>query len=142
MLAQLQLASSSNGDDATPSGGSSSSGSTTAKTDEEQQAQASGAQWKRLQSLMMQLRKCANHPYLFEDADPGPTDERLVEASGKLRVLDRLLPKLQAAGHRCVLFSQFTSVLDVLEDYLNYRDYAFCRLDGGTNRVQRTVRAN
>ena len=89
---------------------------------------------------MMQLRKCTNHPYLFEEADPGPTDERLVEASGKLRVLDRLLPKLQAAGHRCVLFSQFTSVLDVLEDYLNYRGYAFCRLDGGTNRVQRTVR--
>ena len=44
--------------------------------------------WKKLQSLMMQLRKCANHPYLFDGADPAPgtTDERIVEASGKLQV--------------------------------------------------------
>jgi SWI/SNF-related matrix-associated actin-dependent regulator of chromatin subfamily A member 5 len=88
---------------------------------------------------MMQLRKCANHPYLFDGADPGPTDERLVEASGKLKMLDRLLPKLHAAHHRCVVFSQFTQVLDVLDDYMTLRGYKFCRLDGGTNRVQRTV---
>jgi SNF2 family DNA or RNA helicase len=55
------------------------------------------------------------------------------------QVLDRLLPKLQAAGHRCVIFSQFTTVLDILDDYLNFKEIKFCRLDGGTNRVQRTV---
>ena len=53
----------------------------------------SKASWKKLQSLMMQLRKCANHPYLFDGADPAPgtTDERIVEASGKLQVPSSLL---------------------------------------------------
>ena len=101
---------------------------------------ATGA-WKKLQSLLMQLRKCCNHPYLFEGADPNPgvTDDAFVEASGKLHVLDRLLTKLKARGHRVVLFSQFTSTLDVLDDVLRLRGYEFSRLDGGTNRVQRTV---
>ena len=97
--------------------------------------------WKKLQSLLMQLRKCCNHPYLFEGADPDPgvTDESLIEASGKVHVLDRLLTKLKARGHRVVLFSQFTTTLDLLDDVLRFRGYEFSRLDGGTNRVQRTV---
>ena len=97
--------------------------------------------WKKLQSLLMQLRKCCNHPYLFEGADPDPgvTDESLIEASGKVHVLDRLLTKLKDRGHRVVLFSQFTTTLDLLDDVLRYRGYEFSRLDGGTNRVQRTV---
>ena len=70
------------------------------------------------------------------------TDEAIVEASGKMQVLDRLLPKLKANGHRVVLFSQFTTVLDLLDDYLRMRGYRFCRLDGGTNRVQRTIDIN
>ena len=52
------------------------------------------------------------------------------------QVLDRLLAKLYAGGHRVVLFSQFTSMLDVLDDVLRMRGYEFSRLDGGTNRVQ------
>ena len=47
-----------------------------------------------------------------------------------------------AAGHRAVIFSQFTMVLDVLEDYLKMKGVKFCRLDGSTNRVQRTVDVN
>ena len=65
--------------------------------------------------------------------------EDLVTASGKLQVLDRLLKKLYEAGHRVVLFSQFTHMLDILEDFLSLRDYTYSRLDGSTNRVQRTV---
>jgi SWI/SNF-related matrix-associated actin-dependent regulator of chromatin subfamily A member 5 len=42
-------------------------------------------------------------------------------------------------GHRVVLFSQFTSMLDILEDFLRTRDFRYCRLDGSTNRVQRAV---
>ena len=41
-----------------------------------------------------------------------------------------------------MLFSQFTTVLDLLDDYLRMRGYRFCRLDGGTNRVQRTIDIN
>ena len=45
---------------------------------------------------MMQLRKCVNHPYLFDGADPNPavTDEGIVDASGKMQVLDKLLDKV------------------------------------------------
>jgi SWI/SNF-related matrix-associated actin-dependent regulator of chromatin subfamily A member 5 len=105
-------------------------------------AGAKKSEWKKLQMLYMQLRKVCNHPYLFEEADPGVTNEAIVQASGKLQVLDRMLFKLQAAGHRCVIFSQFTMVLDILDDYLNMRGFRFCRLDGSTNRVQRQVDIN
>ena len=99
--------------------------------------------WKRLQSLFMQLRKASNHPFLFPGAERTPSwlpaTEEIIKASGKMQLLDRLLPKLQAGGHRVVLFSQFTSMLDLLDDYLSMRRVAYCRLDGSTNRVQRQV---
>ena len=99
------------------------------------------SQWKRLNMLYMQLRKICNHPFMFPEADPHPdyTDYSIIDSSGKMQVLDRLLIKLKAGGHRVVLFSQFTSVLDILEDYINLRGFQYCRLDGGTNRVQRQV---
>ena len=83
--------------------------------------------------VMLQLRKCCLHPFLFPGAEDDPDEtplEELVEASGKLAILDRLLGKLQAAGHRVVLFSQFTSMLNILEDYLRIMKYGYCRIDG------------
>ena len=99
-------------------------------------------EFKKLQSLLMQLRKCCNHPYLFAGTDvpeDGVPVEELVEASGKLAVLDRILTRLKDQGHRVVLFSQFTSMLDILSDFLTLRGYQFARLDGSTNRVQRSI---
>ncbi len=102
--------------------------------------------WKRLQFLLVQLRKVCNHPYLFgDDAEDAPDGEgaieQMVAASGKLELLDRLLVKLHQRGHRVVIFSQFTMMMDILEDYLDWRfgDFAFCRLDGSCNRVQRGI---
>lgn len=74
--------------------------------------------WKRLQSLLAQLRKAANHPYLFSGVESKTTEdsgttEEIVTASGKMVILDRLLHKLHARGHRVVLFSQFTKTLDM-----------------------------
>ena len=63
-------------------------------------------------------------------------DESIVESSGKMETLDRLLRRLKAKGHRVVLFSQFTRFLDIIDDYLNMRGYSFVRLDGQVNRVQ------
>ena len=54
-------------------------------------------------------------------------------------LLDRLIPKLLEKKHRVLIFSQFTSVLDILDDYLNLRDWAHYRLDGSHNRVQRSI---
>lgn len=82
----------------------------------------------------MQLRKVCNHPYLFEGVeDPElPTlGDHLIRASGKLIVLDKLLERIRK-GHQVLVFSQFTTVLDILEDYLVYRDYSYCRIDGST----------
>ena len=102
----------------------------------------------RLLNIVMQLRKACNHPYLFHGAEPGPpftTGEHLVTnsggcnvpssllptfppspllsslLSGKLVVLDKLLPKLKAQGSRVLIFSQMTRLLDILEDYLVLR---------------------
>ena len=89
----------------------------------------------------MQLRKCCNHPYLFSPDihDEGVTLEDIIEASGKLSVLDRILIKLKENDHRVVIFSQFTSMLDILADFLHLRGHQYARLDGSTNRVQRSI---
>eukprot|EP01102_Stenamoeba_stenopodia_P001721 TRINITY_DN1156_c0_g1_i5.p1 TRINITY_DN1156_c0_g1~~TRINITY_DN1156_c0_g1_i5.p1 ORF type:complete len:909 (-),score=259.27 TRINITY_DN1156_c0_g1_i5:116-2842(-) len=88
----------------------------------------------RLLNIVMQLRKCCNHPYLFVGAEPPPyeTGEHLITNSGKLVVLDKLLPKLKEKGSRVLIFSQMTRLLDILEDYLMYRGYEYCRIDGST----------
>ena len=55
----------------------------------------------RLLNILMQLHKCCNHPYLFDGAEPGPpytTDTHLVVNSGKMVVLDKLLPKVKEQG--------------------------------------------
>lgn len=64
------------------------------------------------------FRKCCNHPYLFEEAQPMiQTDEdfdNLVKSSGKLSLLDRMLKLLMADGHRVLIFSQFMKMLDII----------------------------
>lgn len=89
----------------------------------------------------MQLRKVCNHPYLFPGIEPegAPSmGEHLIETSGKLIILDQLLKKLYSEGsHKVLIFSQMTMVLDILEDYCNYRTYKYCRIDGSTDMNSR-----
>ena len=94
----------------------------------------------RLLNIVMQLRKCANHPYLFDGAEPGPpftTDEHLVENSGKMILLDKLLKKMKANGSRVLIFSQMSRMLDILEDYCHFREFEYCRIDGQTAHEDR-----
>lgn len=94
----------------------------------------------RLLNIVMQLRKCCNHPYLFEGAEPGPpytTDEHLVYNAGKMAVLDKLLKRLKTQGSRVLIFSQMSRLLDILEDYCVFRQYQYCRIDGGTAHEDR-----
>ncbi|KAI1289743.1 SWI/SNF-related matrix-associated actin-dependent regulator of chromatin subfamily A member 5 [Halotydeus destructor] len=94
----------------------------------------------RLLNILMQLRKCCNHPYLFDGAEPGPpytTDQHLVDNCGKLVILDKLLPKLLEQDSRVLIFSQMTRQLDILEDYALWRRYKYCRLDGQTAHEDR-----
>merc|ERR1711871_1913021 len=89
-------------------------------------------------NAMMQLRKICNHPYLF--LNEWYADDDLIRSSGKFELLDRMLPKLKAAGHRVLLFSQMTQVMTILERFFDYRKFMYLRLDGGTSSEEREKR--
>jgi SWI/SNF-related matrix-associated actin-dependent regulator of chromatin subfamily A member 5 len=64
---------------------------------------------------------------LFDGAEPGPpytTDEHLVENSGKMVILDKLLKSMKAKGSRVLIFSQMSRMLDIMEDYCLFRGYS------------------
>ncbi|KAL5477821.1 hypothetical protein EMCRGX_G024669 [Ephydatia muelleri] len=90
----------------------------------------------RLMNVLVQLRKCVNHPYLFDGVEPEPFEagEHLIEASGKLFIIDKLLAHLKSRGHRVLMFSQMTRMLDVIQDY---RGYTYERLDGSVRGEER-----
>ena len=85
----------------------------------------------------MLYKKIVNHPYLvycpMDFSGLPKIDEDLIKSSGKLLVLDKLLEKLKAGGHKVLIFSTLTTLLDMLEDYLTMRDYLYVRLDGRTD---------
>ncbi|KAF5910260.1 lymphoid-specific helicase [Clarias magur] len=96
----------------------------------------------KLQNILMLLKRCCNHPYLIEyPLVPGTEqfkiDEQLVETSGKFLILDRMLPELKKRGHKVLIFSQMTSILDILMDYCYLRGYEYSRLDGSMKYTER-----
>lgn len=85
--------------------------------------------------VAMELKKAANHPYLFDGAEVrtdnhDETLKGLVMNSGKMVLLDKLLTRLRQDGHRVLIFSQMVRLLDILSDYMNLRGYPHQRLDG------------
>uniref|UniRef100_A0A671REJ7 Chromodomain-helicase-DNA-binding protein 4-like n=1 Tax=Sinocyclocheilus anshuiensis TaxID=1608454 RepID=A0A671REJ7_9TELE len=92
-----------------------------------------------LLNVVMDLKKCCNHPYLFPTAaneapkmPNGMYDgSALTKASGKLMLLCKMLKKLKEGGHRVLIFSQMTKMLDLLEDFLENDGYKYERIDGG-----------
>lgn len=104
-----------------------------------------GAQSLSQINQLMNLRKASNHPFLFgepRDKTSGKylgeaNPELLVMASGKLKLLDRMLPALKAKKNKVLIFSQMTQMLDILQDYLGMRDHRCCRLDGSTKLQER-----
>uniref|UniRef100_A0A8C8M7R0 DNA helicase n=1 Tax=Oncorhynchus tshawytscha TaxID=74940 RepID=A0A8C8M7R0_ONCTS len=104
-----------------------------------------GAQVPNLLNTMMELRKCCNHPYLINGAEEKILEDfrenhhaemaqfhlqAMIQAAGKLVLIDKLLPKLKAGGHRVLVFSQMVRCLDILEDYLIQKRYPYERIDG------------
>ncbi|KAL0379725.1 UNVERIFIED_CONTAM: putative helicase CHR10 [Sesamum angustifolium] len=103
-------------------------------------ALASGASnAQSLNNIVIQLQKACSHPYLFPGIEPEPYQEgeHLVQASGKLLILDKLLQKLHDCGHRVLLFAQMTHTLDILQDFLELRKYTYERLDGSIRAEER-----
>ena len=99
-----------------------------------------------LSNILMQLRKCLCHPFVYnrdieERTDVAAVSHRnLVEASAKLRILELLLPKLQERGHRVLIFSQFLHMLTILEDFLDGMALPFQRLDGTIGSLEKQKR--
>lgn len=97
----------------------------------------------KLQNTLMQLRRCLAHPFIqapdLEDRTVGAEQEKraLIEASGKLSFLAKILPKLKEHGHRVLIFSQFLDMLDLLEDFLTSIEFQYGRLDGSTATIDR-----
>lgn len=91
-------------------------------------------------NIIMQLRKACNHPFLFEGIEEeNSPDENLILSTSKMRILDKLLPRLKKGGSQVLIFSQMTRMLDILEDYCVIRGYQTCRIDGDTTLEDREL---
>ena len=95
---------------------------------------------KKLQNPIMQLRLACNSPHNFYwpwENDQLP-DDTLVTSSGKMIILERLVPYLFAAGHKVLVFSQFKTQLDILEDWAALQHgWKVCRIDGAVKQDDR-----
>jgi SNF2 family DNA or RNA helicase len=115
-------------------------------------------------NVMMELRKCCNHPYLVkgaedrivqeaamklregrgDDGKPLAIDqsklfgEQLIKSSGKMVLLEKLLQKLFVDGHKVLIFSQMVRVLDLIEELVKIKGFRYERLDGSTSSSSRT----
>ena len=130
-------------------------------------------QMPKLMNIQMELRKCCNHPFLIEGIDNTEMDnletrmlaesarpgvglglaefetrrmtESLIPTSGKMVLIDKLLPKLRKEGHKVLIFSQMVKMIDIIEEYCDFRKYPCERLDGrvsGNDRQKSIDRFN
>ena len=108
-----------------------------------------------LLNLVMQLRKVCNHPFLIRGAEESIVKEMrmnntdpnlsrkqirkkaLIESSGKMILIDKLIPKLIQDNHKMLIFSQMVKILDILETYMINKNLAYERLDGGVSENER-----
>ena len=113
--------------------------------------QLEGSQGVRgVNNTFMEMKTICNHPLLSRLHVSG-TEHCLLDATqhashfvplevrlcGKMEVLDRALLKLKSNNHKVLLFCTMTRVLDVMEEYLEWRGFEYCRLDGSTSAADR-----
>ena len=96
-----------------------------------------------LSNMLMQLRKLCNHPFVFEEVEDQMNPHKLTNdliwrVSGKFELLDRILPKFEATGHRVLMFFQMTQIMNIMEDFLRFRGIKYLRLDGSTKADDRS----
>lgn len=93
---------------------------------------------------IMQLKKICNHPFVFEEVEDQinparATNHSIWRVAGKFELLERVLLKLKATGHRVLIFFQMTQIMDIMEDFLRLIDIKYLRLDGHTKSDERGV---
>ncbi|OCT52869.1 chromodomain-helicase-DNA-binding protein [Cladophialophora carrionii] len=99
-----------------------------------------------LNNILMQLRKCLCHPFVYSrdieerGAEGAASFRNLVDASSKLQLLTIMLPKLQERGHRVLIFSQFLDNLDIVEDFLDGLGMQHRRIDGTISAAEKQKR--
>lgn len=95
----------------------------------------------QLNNILMQLRKNCNHPDLITGGLDGsiqfPSAAELIEQCGKMQLLNRLLTILRKNGHKTLIFSQMTRMLDLLESFFEQRGERVCRIDGSVKQEDR-----
>jgi superfamily II DNA/RNA helicase len=117
----------------------------------------------KLMNIQMELRKVCNHPFLLagiehremdrlyndfsargafkgksaEEQQHMLNEQGYILSSGKMVLLDKLLPKLRQEGHKILIFSQMVKMLDLISEYCEFRDYRFERLDGRVRGTER-----
>lgn len=99
----------------------------------------------KLNNILMQLRKCLGHPFLYrpeieEAGDKEQLHRSLIDASSKLVLLELMLPKLHQRGHRVLFFTQFLGMMDIMEDFMAGMGLQCLRLDGSTSSLERQKR--
>jgi len=111
-------------------------------------SQKTGGKTLKMQNVQMELRKCCNHPFLLEGVEVSVEegelqktlngdDHGLIATSGKMVLLDKLLPKLRKEGHKVLIFSQMVRMLDVISDYCTFREFEHEMLDGRISGADR-----
>lgn len=96
-------------------------------------------------NVVMELRKLCCHGFMTDEPDTEPASpeeglRRLLDSSGKMQLLDKMMVKLKEQGHRVLIYSQFQHMLDLLEDYLSYRKWSYERIDGKIGGAERQIR--
>ncbi|THG13033.1 hypothetical protein TEA_005145 [Camellia sinensis var. sinensis] len=96
-------------------------------------------------NVVMELRKLCCHSYMLEGVEPYIEDaneshKQLLESSGKLQLLDKMMVKLKEQGHRVLIYSQFQHMLDLLEDYCSFKKWQYERIDGKVGGAERQIR--
>jgi len=94
-------------------------------------------------NILMTLRLVCNHPDLFHSrfrdyqSKVNDFESEIINSSNKLKLLDKMIPRLLESGHKILMFTQFVLMLDIIEEFLIYRGLEYERLDGNTRNVDR-----
>lgn len=73
----------------------------------------------------------------FDDENDITDNESMMQRSGKLEVLSKILPLWHKQGHRILVFCQWKKTLDIIQRFITLKGWKFARLDGNTNIASR-----
>lgn len=99
-----------------------------------------------LNNLDMQLRKCCNHPFLIREIEEEYSKKyqneeekikMILQASGKMTLVNKLLDKFKSEGKKVLIFTQFRGIIKLIEELLISRDTKYEKLDGSVRAGDR-----